>query len=348
MATDFHAHYVPPPVVAFLRARRVAPCIETLPDGSERLVMPVGILGFGRAYTDIDARLASMDEIGVRRQVLSLPGLFGIDSLPLDESGSPTRAFNEDVAAVCRRHPDRFLGLAALPLADMDVAIAELRQARTELGLIGAILPNNAFTSLAEAGKMRPLFAVAEEMGAHFFIHPGRRPDEALRSLACDGASREPDPDNALLRRALEVQAEVSEAMITLLFTDFLDRYPNVSIHVANLGGTLPAVIERMDHTVRTRAPGTTLPSERVRRVTVDCASLGPHTLELAVAIYGAERIVFGTDCPIFRVDWTLAAVRQARLAEADRAAILSGNAERLLDRFRVPQGSPPQAASSC
>lgn len=348
MVTDLHAHYVPPSVAVFLRARRRVPRIETLPDGSERLVMPVGSLAFGRAYTDIDARLALMDEIGVRRQVLSLPGLFGIDGLPLDESGSPTRAFNEDLAAVCRRHRDRFLGLAALPFADMDAAIAEFCRARKELGLVGAILPNNAFTSLAEAEKMRPLFAAAEKMGAHFFIHPGRRPDEALRSLACAGASRGPDPDNALLRRALEVQAGVSEAMITLLFTDFLDRYPNVSVHVANLGGTLPAVIERMDHTVRTRAPGTPLPSERARRVYVDCASLGPHTLELAVAIYGAERIVFGTDCPIFRADWTLAAVRQARLAEADRVAILAGNAARLLDRFRVPEGSPLQAASSC
>ncbi|MEK7244484.1 MAG: amidohydrolase family protein, partial [Pseudomonadota bacterium] len=284
----------------------------------------------------------------VRRQVLSLPGLFGVDSLPLGESGAPTRAFNEDVAAVCRRHPDRFLGLAALPLADVDAAVAELCRSREHLGLIGAILPNNAFTSLAEAEKMGPLFAAAEKLGAHFFIHPGRRPDEVLRAPVGDGASRGADPDNALLRRALEVQAGVSEAMITLLFTDFLDRYPNVSVHVANLGGTLPAVIERMDHTVRTRAPGTPLPSERVRRrVYVDCASLGPHTLELAVAIYGAERIVFGTDCPIFRADWTLAAVRQARLAEADRVAILSGNAESLLDRFRVPEGSPLQVASS-
>ena len=340
MVTDLHAHYVPPPVAAFLRARRGVPRIETLPDGSERLVMPVGSLVFDKAYTDIDARLALMDEIGVRRQVLSLPGLFGIDSLPLDESDSPTRAFNEGVAAVCRRHPDSFLGLAALPLADMDVAIAEFCRARKELGLIGAILPNNAFTSLAEAEKMSPLFAAADKLGGHFFIHPGRRPDEALRSLACDGASRGPDPDNPLLRRALEVQAEVGEAMVTLLFSDFLDRYPHVSIHVANLGGTLPAVIERMDHIVRVRTPGTPLPSGRARRVYVDCASLGPHTLELAVAIYGAERIVFGTDCPIFRADWTLAAVRRAGLAEADRAAILAGNAEKLLGRFWLPHAA--------
>ena len=336
MTTDFHAHYVPLPVADFLRARRTIPRIETLADGSERLLMPAGSLVFDSAYTDIDARLAFMDEIGVRRQLLSLPGLFGIDSLPLDQSRSPTCAFNDEVATVCRQYPDHFLGLAALPFADMDAAIAELGRARKELGLIGAIVPVNAFASLAEAEKMSPLFEAGDKLGCHFFIHPGRRPDEALRALSNDGAAPLLDSDNTMQRRALGVQADVGQAMVTLLFTDFLDRYPHVSVHVANLGGTLPAVIERMDHTVRARAPGMPLPSERVRRVYVDCSSLGPRTLELAVAIYGADRVVLGTDCPIFRSDWTLDAIRQARLGETERSAILSGNAKRLLARFEL------------
>ena len=336
MTTDLHAHYVPPPVADFLRARRMIPRIETLADGSEQLLIPGGSLVFDSAYMDIDARLVFMNEIGVRRQILSLPGLFGIDSLPLDQSRFPTCAFNDEVAAVCRRHPDRFLGLAALPFADMNSAIAELDRARKKLGLIGAILPINAFASLAEAEKMSPLFEAADKLGCHFFIHPGRRPDEALRALANGGVPSQPDSDNTMQRRALGVQADVGQAMVTLLFTDFLDRYPNVSLHVANLGGTLPAVIERMDHTVRARSPGMPLPSERVRRVYVDCSSLGPRTLELAVSIYGADRIVLGTDCPIFRSDWTLDAIRQACLGEAEREAILSGNAKRLLARFEL------------
>jgi len=103
---------------------------------------------------------------------------------------------------------------------------------------------------------------------------------------------------------------------------------------VTNLGGTLPAVIERMDHTVKARGLEMPLPSQGVRRVYVDCSSLGPRTLELAVAVYGADRIVLGTDCPIFRSDWTLDAIREARLTDAQREAILSGNAARLLERF--------------
>ncbi len=333
MSTDMHAHYLPRALAEHLRQRRVPPRIETLPDATERLHMPIGTLTFtAAAYVDMEARIASLDQAGVQRQVLSLGGLLGIHSLPLAEAAPLTRVFNDDLSALCRRYPKRFLGLAALPLADMAAAVSEFRRARRELGLIGAILPVNAFVSLAEAEKLRPLFQAAEELGAHLFIHPGRRPDEVPRTP--DETQRPAPRDNDLARRALEVQTKLAEAMITLLFSEFLDAYPSVSVQVANLGGTLPAVIERMDNMAKLRTPGAALPSSRLRRVYVDCASLGPRAIELAAAFYGADRVVLGTDTPIFRSDWALAAVREARLTEEEREMILSGNAARLLGRF--------------
>jgi hypothetical protein len=151
---------------------------------------------------------------------------------------------------------------------------AELRRARVELGLIGAIVPVNAFTSLAEAERLRPLFALANETGAHLFVHPGLRPDEFAPARPATPRFS----DKAEARQALEVQARGAGAMVTLLFTDFLDAFPNVSVHIANLGGTLPAVVARMDHASHLRAPHEALPSGRMRRLHVDCASLGPRT----------------------------------------------------------------------
>lgn len=332
MAIDLHAHYVPAAVAEFLRGRRITPRIATAADGGETLFIPGGSLQFHDGYTDLEERLAFMDRIGVRRQVLSLPGLFGIDSLPRQECEQALRAFNDAVAAACRQYPDRFLGLAALPFADMEASLAEYRRCREELGLVGAILPNNAFATLEHAQAMVGLFREADRLGAHFFIHPGRRPDEAVR-LAEPGAAA--PTDNPMARRALDVQANVGQAMVTLLFTDFLDAFPKVSVHVANLGGTLPAVVERMDHTVKARGLQMPLPSQQMRRVYVDCSSLGPRMIELAVALYGADRVVLGTDCPIFRSDWTIDAIREARLSDAEREAILQGNASALLSRLR-------------
>lgn len=332
MPVDMHAHYLPQALADQLRRRRLPPCIETLPHGAERLHLPIGTLAFSVAYMDMEARIGFLDQVGVQRQLLSLGGLLGIHSLPLAEAAPLTRVFNDDVGGLCRRYPDRFLGLAALPLADTDAAVSELRRARRELRLIGAILPVNAFVTVAEAEKLRPVFAAAEELGAHIFVHPGRRPDEVPRDP--NRAQLSVPRDNDLARRALDVQSKLAEAMITLLFSDFLDAYPNVSVQVANLGGTLPAVIERMDNVAKLRTPDDILPSSRLRRVYVDCASLGPRAIELAVACYGPDRIVLGSDCPIFRADWVLTAVRETRLAEDERNMILERNAAELIARI--------------
>jgi predicted TIM-barrel fold metal-dependent hydrolase len=325
-----HTHYIPAEMAEQLRRRRTAPWIEGLPGGTERIHLPIGALAFGDDYTDMDARVGFMDEHGVDRQLLSFPGLFGLDSRPFEEAWPLLRLFNDDVSALCARRPDRFSGLAALPFADMPAAVAEFRRARTELGLAGAILPNNAFLSIAEAQKLAPLFAAGNELGAHFFIHPGRRPDE-VPTPEEEAARRPPFPDLVIMRQALDVQNRVGAAMATLLFSDFLDAYPDVTVHVANLGGTLPMVIERMDHATYLRAPDDPPPSARAGRVHVDCSSLGARSLEIAVAVYGADRIVLGTDCPIFSTRRTLDAIQEARIGDDARQAILDGNARALL-----------------
>lgn len=330
MTIDMHTHYLPLALDATLRKRRHPPRIETLDDGGEILHLPIGSLRYGDSYTDMDARVDFMDRVGVDRQLLSFPGLFGLDSLELAESQAPITGFNDDLAALCRDAPDRFSGLAALPYADMELAVVEYRRARETLGLSGAILPVNGFVSLAEAEKFRPLLEAAQEIGGHLFIHPGRRPDEVPADPGASGGR--PYADTMLPRQALDVQAKVASAMVTLLFTDFLEPYPDVTLHVANLGGTLPMVVERMDQATHLRDPGAPMPSAGMGRVHVDCSSLGPRSLEIAVAFYGADRVVLGTDCPIFLTEWSLDAIKNADLTPDQRTAILHENAEALLD----------------
>ena len=49
---------------------------------------------------------------------------------------------------------------------------------------------------------------------------------------------------------------------------------------------------------------------------------LAPVLIEIAAAFYGADKILFGTDCPIFMTDWSLDAVANSRLSDADKHAI--------------------------
>jgi predicted TIM-barrel fold metal-dependent hydrolase len=131
------------------------------------------------------------------------------------------------------------------------------------------------------------------------------------------------------------MQASLSSVMVTLCLTDFLAEYPDVTIQVHNLGGNIPYEVERMDHRCLLDTPEEELPSSRFRRakVYVDCNSFGPRAIEAAVSLYGAERIVCGTDGSEFGVDWTRKALADAQIGEDAREQILHRNAAAMLAR---------------
>jgi hypothetical protein len=121
--------------------------------------------------------------------------------------------------------------------------------------------------------------------------------------------------------RTSSVQASLSPVMVTVCLTDLLASHPDVSIQVHNLGGNIPFEVERMDHRSLVDTPEEELPSSRFRRakVFVDCNPFGPLAIEAAVGLYGADRIVCGTDGSALGVDWTRKALADARIGEEAR-----------------------------
>lgn len=312
-----------------LEARSANPKISRGDDGSMLYHMPVSTLPYSSAYYNISERIEYLDHVGIDTQVISLPGLLGVDYLPLDQSLPLIKASNDDIAVQCAKHPTRLVALAALPLADKEAMLDELKRCVEEYGFFGAILPNNSFLSLDYANDLEELFDYANKKKLHFFIHPGWRHDEFP---ILD--KRPNDPDELLIARgALGVQHEISLAMITLLYTDFLDKYPEMTVHMANLGGTFPMVVERMHHTVEARFPDAEMPPSTRKNLYVDTSSLGARAIELAVEIYGVDRLLVGTDTPIFSAKTGLDAIRSTSLTEDAKNQILSENARTLLNR---------------
>lgn len=332
---DMHAHWRPAEVADALRARTKDPRILRGPDGIEVLKSPrMGETALSDAFDDADAWLPRMDSQGVEISVLSLLGSFcWIESQPLDVSGPLCRRVNDGMSAICATHPGRFAAFAALPLTDLSAAAAELERALTLPGMIGAQLPGNFFLTCNDAEVVRPLLEVANRHRATLLIHHGPRPGDAFPKVGAD-------TDNARRRNGtLDMQASLSSAMVTLCLTDILTPYPDVTVVVHNLGGNIPYEVERMDHRSMLDTPQEELPSSRFRKakVVVDCNSFGPRAIEAAVALYGADRIVCGTDGSAFGVDWTRKAVADAQIGEAAREAILHRNAAAMLARVGGP-----------
>jgi predicted TIM-barrel fold metal-dependent hydrolase len=336
---DMHAHWRPAEVADALRARTREPRILKNDAGVEVLKMPrMGESPLDKAFDETDFHLARMDRQGVEVSVLSLLGSFNwVESQPLDVSGPLCRRVNDGLSAICQKNPDRFVAFAALPLTDMNAAAAELERALKLPGIIGAQLPGNYFLTRKDAEAAKPLLEVANREEAVLFIHHGPRPGDAFPKVGGD-------TDNARRRNGtLDMQASLSSVMVTLCLTDILAPYPDVTVVVHNLGGNLPYEVERMDHRSLLDTPDEELPSARFRKakVYVDCNSFGPHSIEAAVRLYGAERIVCGTDGTEFGTDWTRKALDEADIGDEARQQILTRNAAAVIARAQkaAPQG---------
>ena len=342
MMIDMHAHWRPAEVADALRARTREPRILLNQDGVEVLKAPrMGETPLAEAFDDVDFHLARMDRQGVETSVLSLLGTFcWIEAQPLDVSGPLCRSINDGLSAICRKHPGRFAAFAALPLTDIAAAAAELERALGLPGMIGAQIPGNAFLTRKDAEAMRPLLEAANRHRAVLFIHHGPRPGDAFPKVAGD-------TDNARRRNGtLDMQASLSSVMVTLCLTDYLADYSDVTVVVHNLGGNIPYEVERMDHRCLLDTPDEELPSSRFRRakVYVDCNSFGPRAIEAAASLYGAERIVCGTDGTEFGCDWTRKALTEADIGQEAREQILHRNAAAILARAGAAQ---PQRAAA-
>jgi len=340
---DMHAHWRPGELADALRARTRNPRIERNADGVEMLKSArYGEEPLSKAFDDVESYLAVMDRQGVKTSVLSLLGSFcWIEAQPLEVSVPLCRMVNDALSGICQAHKGRFLAHAALPLVDISVAAAEFERALGLPGMVGAQIPGNGFLTAKDAEKMRPLMDVANRHHALVFIHHGPLPGDPFPKHVGD-------TDNMRRRNGtLDMQAGLSSAMMTLCLTDYLASYPNATVYLHNLGGNIPFEVERMDHRSLLDTPKEELPSARFRRakVYVDCNSFGPRAIEAAAQLYGAERIVCGTDGTEFGVDWTKKALAEAQISEEAREKILHRNATALISRRATTEQREKAAA---
>jgi predicted TIM-barrel fold metal-dependent hydrolase len=335
MTIDMHAHWFPETLADAFRKRTSKPMILAKEDGKEYLEgsFPAALL----RLESLDARLSEMDRTGVELGILSLSPVTGIEGLSVEESVPLCRIVNDALSAACTKYPGRFSGLASLPTAETGAMVAEFERAMALPGMVGAMLAGDGFLSLKRAERFRPVLEAADRYGAIMLVHYGKIANDQ-EPVKIDSS------DNGHPRvGTLDMQARLSQNMITFCLTDFLKSFPNVTVLSHNLGGNIPFEIERMDHrTMIDMPPGTELPSKKFRAapVLVDCNSLGARAIELAAEVYGADKIVFGSDGTGFGMEWTQKAIKEARLTEHERDLIRRKNAAAAIAKVKRPMAA--------
>lgn len=303
---DMHHHFAPPAWVADVKGRP--------------LLQPANT-----RWTP-EQSIEDMDKGGVAAAVVSItnPGLWFGDGA---QTRRLARACNEYGAKLVSDHRERFGLFAAIPLPDVDAALAEIAYAYDRLSTDGIAL----FTSYGDKWLGNPAFRpVMDELNrrkAVVAVHPTAA--DCCRNLAyAPGVGP----------GSMEYGTDTTRAIMGIAFSGDAVRYPAIRYIWSHAGGTVPFLAGRIEGAANGAQQA--LPNgfvAELRKFYYDLAGAANRgALASLLHVVAPSQIVFGTDFP---PGGTSAAVAKAvaglgLFSESDLRAIDRENAVRLLPRF--------------
>ena len=282
-------------------------------------------------------RLHQMDEAGIDVQVLSVVGP-GAELLAPEAGPDFARRYNDELAGVVRKHPDRFSAFAHLPLSAPQAAADELERTVHDFGFCGALINGHTDGKFLDDPMFDCVLERAETLGVPLYIHPGI-PPESVRRAYYDGF--DPAVSFTFANSGWGWHAETAVHILRLVLSGALDRHPKLQLIIGHMGEGLPAMLARCDDTFARTAKHLKRPVSQTILDHVAITISGFFTFPpfiAALLTFGAERILFSVDYPF-------ASNRVARdfldtlpVNPGDKENIAHGNAERLL-KLSVPAG---------
>jgi aminocarboxymuconate-semialdehyde decarboxylase len=275
-------------------------------------------------FVDVEGILAAQDEAGVDRVLLCpwVPLLY-YDAEP-DEGLRRARIQNEALAGIVRDHPDRVAALGALPLQDPEMAAGELRELMADGVLRGVEAAASVRGVFLGDDRFEPFWQAAEDTGALVFVHPTTRGFDS------------PAFQDYYLWNTVANPLETATTAAHMVVAGVMERHPDLRVLLAHGGGALLAVRGRMRHAhgfqPQAKSRLRESPEESIRRFHFDTLTHDDALLRALIEFAGPDRVLLGSDYPFDMGDSRhVDTVRALGLAPEVEAAILAGNAERIL-----------------
>jgi aminocarboxymuconate-semialdehyde decarboxylase len=330
---DVHTHILTEAMIAEI-AREVpalTPRLTRIDEEAAVLeILDVRQNPFPRGAWDLERRFADMAAQRVDVHVVcNVPHTFLYEA-DAGAADAVAEIQNAAIGALCRRYPDRFLGLATAAMQDPARAAATLERAVAAHGMRGLHLGSNVRGGgyNLDGPALDAVWEVADRHALFVLVHPHKVAAESLRAYYLTNLVGNP--------------LETTIAAASLVFGGVLERYRNIRFCLSHAGGFVPYQAGRFRHGWEVRKePRARLrgdPTESLGRLLHDSITHAPGALRFLLGEVGAERIVFGSDYP-FDMGTTrgVAEVEEAIGDATARQAILEGNARRLL---RAPAGA--------
>lgn len=325
---DVHTHVLTEETAALLTKEAPKVPVSITQIDADNTVLDVGGVSYRpypRGGFDLARRLSDMDAAGVDVHLLSAtPQTYLYDRDPA-LAAAAAAIQNDQMAKHIGAHPDRFWGIATLPMQDPKRAADELKRVMSKLGLRGAMIGSNVMGKNLDDETFAPLWATAEEIGAFIFVHPTH----------VAGADR---LSSYYLRNFIGNPLDTTIAAACLYFGGVMDRHPKLKICLAHGGGFTPYQAARWQHGWRVRPEPkkniTRQPEDIAKRFFYDTILHSAKVLEFMIGYVGVAHVMLGSDYPYDMAMLDCARhVQGLRIADDAKAAILGGNAERLLVR---------------
>ena len=319
---DIHAHYFPEAYLDLVatEGKRFDAAYYTT-DKGWFIRTPAGNNGpLPNKFIDLKARIADMDQQGVRLQAISLtaPMLYWGDA---DLSARLAKAWNDAAVAAHQSYPTRLVAFLTLPMLYPDRALAELERASKLPGMRGVYLGTNISGHDLDDPLFEPVLARIEALDLPIFLHPVETGSDRLKSY--------------FLANLIGNPVDTAIAAAHLIFGGVLDHHPRLQVCLPHAGGVLPILTGRMDQGWKVLSEIRSLPqapSAYLQRFTYDTITHSKAIMEFVIQQVGAERVMLGSDyCFTMGYERPVQFLDQVDLRSAQRRAILGGNAERLL-----------------
>ena len=295
------------------------------------------------ALGDLDARFRIMDRYEDFLQVLTIAAP-SVETISKPEDAVElAKIANDEMAELVMKYPDRFVAaVACLPLNDIDATLQEIDRAINDLGFRGIEIPTDVNGKPIDSPEFMPIYEKMAYYNLPILIHPQR--DKTIPDYEGEEESK------YYIWTGLGWPHATSMAMIRLVNSGVLEKYPNLKFVTHHAGGTIPYLISRVsleedlhqmrqgykhEHHLTKKIP------DYLRMFYNDTAVYGgTAALMCAYAFCGADHMLFATDMPFdsqagYRlVRETIRSVEEMDITDAEKREVFEVNARRL---FRLP-----------
>jgi aminocarboxymuconate-semialdehyde decarboxylase len=323
---DIHCHVVPESFPPYAGRNANVPW----PSMAEAHACHKHVMISGKVYRTVSdgcwsvpRRIEDMGKMQVTRQAISpMPELLSY-WLPLDDAKVMIRYLNDQIAAMVERAPDRFTGLGAVPLQDVDSALRELEYVTKTLKFSGVEIASHVNGVSIGDGKFEAFFAEAEKLGAAIFVH-------ALRPAGQDRIV------GAFIEQAVCFPGDIGLAAASMITGGIAERHPRLKIAFSHGGGVMSILLPRLVHAwknvPKSRESLKESPEVAAQRFYYDQLVFDPRAISFLVSVFGRSQICVGTDYPFAMGDFEpMKTLQRTALDAATLEAITAGNAQRFL-----------------